>query len=313
MLGLANVETWDNIVKKFRMRIPERCADKSKGKRKSNGIIKPMICIEKFLIEDADGTNHAEDADGTNHSDLKTRLKNSKINKLIAVKPRWDIVVERKGKKRRENLRMIEIRSERKKLMTKIKEVNLEFDGWHYAITVVFGKSKGEVMQEEWEVELQTRETRFERQQKDVLVKKLSTEMTEKDVLVKKLSNEMTETKGMLSQLMNQLAAQGVQLNLSSQLQVASDVTPIGAYEVDGTPSSVVVRDKDARIQKKSNGLNQDVLDEEVTPPTTITQRFSDYNSAPKLQSKRKNYVSRETMQRQARTGKSHKSLNYGS
>nr|GFA77765.1 hypothetical protein [Tanacetum cinerariifolium] len=32
-------------------------------------------------------------------------------------------------------------------------------------------------------------------------------------------------------------------------------VTPIGAYEVEETQSSVVVRDKDARIQKKSNGL----------------------------------------------------------
>ena len=29
----------------------------------------------------------------------------------------------------------------------------------------------------------------------------------------------------------------------------------MGDYEVDGTQSSVVVRDKDARIQKKSNGL----------------------------------------------------------
>nr|GEX68736.1 hypothetical protein [Tanacetum cinerariifolium] len=33
VLGLANVETWDNIVKKFEMRTPGRCADKSKGKR----------------------------------------------------------------------------------------------------------------------------------------------------------------------------------------------------------------------------------------------------------------------------------------
>ncbi|GJX82636.1 hypothetical protein Tco_0332117 [Tanacetum coccineum] len=65
----------------------------------------------------------------------------------------------------------------------------------------------------------------------------------------------MTETKGMLSQLMNQLAAQGVQLNFSSQLQVASDVTPMGVYEVDETQSSVVVRDKDVIIHKKSNGL----------------------------------------------------------
>nr|GEX32716.1 hypothetical protein [Tanacetum cinerariifolium] len=136
------------------------------------------------------------------------------------------------------------------------------------------------------------------------------------------------------------------------------------AYEVDRTKSSVVVRDKDARIQKKSNGLvtsekvmetmepiktagpkktpklrrngspdsqsqgnvsptqelptifndsigsffawpkNQVVLDEEVTPPTTI-QKISDNNSAPKLQAKRKNHVSRETIQRQARTAKS--------
>ncbi|GJS39832.1 hypothetical protein Tco_0564875 [Tanacetum coccineum] len=34
VLGLANVETWDNIVKKFLMRTPKRCADTSKGKRK---------------------------------------------------------------------------------------------------------------------------------------------------------------------------------------------------------------------------------------------------------------------------------------
>ncbi|GKA64055.1 putative transposon, En/Spm-like protein, partial [Tanacetum coccineum] len=34
VLGLANVETWDNIVKKYGMRTPGRCADKSKGKIK---------------------------------------------------------------------------------------------------------------------------------------------------------------------------------------------------------------------------------------------------------------------------------------
>nr|GEY10916.1 hypothetical protein [Tanacetum cinerariifolium] len=34
VLGLANVESWDNIVKKFKMKTPERCAEKSKGKRK---------------------------------------------------------------------------------------------------------------------------------------------------------------------------------------------------------------------------------------------------------------------------------------
>ncbi|GJU09037.1 hypothetical protein Tco_1125467 [Tanacetum coccineum] len=83
------------------------------------------------------------------------------------------------------------------------------------------------------------------------------------------------------------------------QTQLDNEVTPMGAYEVDETQSSVVVRDKDARIKKKSNGL---VTSEKVTPPTTI-QKISDYNSALKLQSKRKSYVSRETMQRQASAG----------
>ncbi|GKC27313.1 hypothetical protein Tco_1034607 [Tanacetum coccineum] len=34
VLRLANVETWDNIVKKYGMRTPGRCTDKSNGKRK---------------------------------------------------------------------------------------------------------------------------------------------------------------------------------------------------------------------------------------------------------------------------------------
>ncbi|GJT23184.1 reverse transcriptase domain-containing protein [Tanacetum coccineum] len=283
----------------------------------------------------------------------------------------------------------------------KIKEGTLNLDDGIDAMTVMFGKEKGgyargvrsgvtykryfHLPQSRQEIDerielLQTQldNERRERQQKDELVKKLSTEMTEKDV------------------------------------------TPMGAYEVDETQSSVVIRGKDARIKKeepvktvgpkktpksqrngsqdsqsqgnvsltqelptaskcklwhlkksnivalgtvynfvekqmmhnqtlpndcykvsidsslvdaacipdvRNNGLktvkdgiggfftwpkNQVVLDEEVTPPTTI-QKISDYNSAPKLQSKRKSYVSRETMQRQARTGKSHKSLNYGS
>nr|GFA47129.1 hypothetical protein [Tanacetum cinerariifolium] len=137
-----------------------------------------------------------------------------------------------------------------KEVDDKIKEGTLNLDDGTNAVTVVEATDERiELLQTQLDNE------RSERQQKDVLVKKFSTKMTEKDVLVKKLSNEMTETKGMLSQLMNQLAAQGVQLNLSSQFPVASNVTPMAinnidssAYEVDGTQSSVVVRDKDARI-----------------------------------------------------------------
>nr|GEX97498.1 hypothetical protein [Tanacetum cinerariifolium] len=158
------------------------------------------------------------------------------------------------------------------------------------------------------------------------------------------------------SELLNRLATQGVQLNLSSQLQVAldaskckqwhlkkSNIVVLGTvYKSDGKQMlhnqalpndcykvSIVSSLVDATCipDVGNNGLktikdgvggffawpkNHVVLDKEVTQPTTI-QKISDYNSATKLQSKHKNYVSRETMQRQARTGKSHKSLNYGS
>nr|GFA30111.1 hypothetical protein [Tanacetum cinerariifolium] len=90
VLGLANVETWDNIVKGFRMKTPKICADKSKGKRKNN-LVKIQADNHDLLVnsdnenddmlgyesekysddEDADGTNHAKDVNGTNHSDLK--------------------------------------------------------------------------------------------------------------------------------------------------------------------------------------------------------------------------------------------------
>nr|GFB03228.1 hypothetical protein [Tanacetum cinerariifolium] len=228
----------------------------------------------------------------------------------------------------------------------KIKEGTLNLNDGTDAMTVVFGKEKESYAR-----------GRREHQQKDGLVKKLSAEMTGKDVLVKKLSNEMKETKGRLSQEITFSELVGC----TRGAEVALDVTPMGAYEVDETQSSVVVRDKDARIQKKSNGLvtsekeskcklwhlkksnivalgtvyksdgkqmlhNQALPNDcykvsvdsslvdvacipnvgnnglktvkdgiggfsawpknQVTPPTTI-QKISDYNSAPKLQSKR--------------------------
>ncbi|GKA97940.1 hypothetical protein Tco_0825834 [Tanacetum coccineum] len=51
VLGLANVETWDNIVKKYGMRTPGRCADKSKGKRKLYVNVAFAHCI--FELHDA--------------------------------------------------------------------------------------------------------------------------------------------------------------------------------------------------------------------------------------------------------------------
>ncbi|GJS39833.1 hypothetical protein Tco_0564876 [Tanacetum coccineum] len=194
----------------------------------------------------------------------------------------------------------------------KIKEGTLNLDDGTDAMTVVFGKEKGGH------------------------ARGVGGRVTYKRYFHLPRSRQVTDERVELLQTQHDNERRG-----SSQ-----KVTLMGAYEVDETQSSVVVRDKDVIIQKKSNGLvtskkgmqhatgrgnnrfkkDKDGVcvyvlcipkikldfDERVTPPTTI-HKISDYNSAPKLQSKRKNYVSRETMQRQARTGKSHKSLNYGS
>nr|GFB70157.1 hypothetical protein [Tanacetum cinerariifolium] len=70
------------------MRTPERCVDKSKGKRKTY-LVEIQADDHDLLVnyenddmleyesdkssddKDANGTNHTEDTDGTNHSDLK--------------------------------------------------------------------------------------------------------------------------------------------------------------------------------------------------------------------------------------------------
>ncbi|GJX31093.1 hypothetical protein Tco_0240948 [Tanacetum coccineum] len=147
----------------------------------------------------------------------------------------------------------------------KIKEGTLNLGDGIDAMTVVFGKEKGGYARGVGSGVTYKRYFHLPRskQATDERIELLQTQLDnerrerqQKDVLVNKLSNEMTKTKGILSQLMNQFAAQGVQVNLSSQLQVASDVTPIGAYEVDETQSSVVVHDKDARIKKKTEEKN---------------------------------------------------------
>nr|GEU51441.1 hypothetical protein [Tanacetum cinerariifolium] len=98
--------------------------------------------------------------------------------------------------------------------------------------------------------------------------------------------------------------------SVGDKLKEADDKIKEGTLNLDdGTDAMTVVfgKEKDSVVFDTSVFC---LL--QVTPPTTI-QKISDYTSAPKLQSKQKNYVSRETMQRQARTGKSHMSLNYGS
>nr|GEX54905.1 hypothetical protein [Tanacetum cinerariifolium] len=68
-LGLANVETWDNI--NHLVEIQANDHDLLVNSDNENDDMLGYKSEKYSDDEDADGTNHAEDTDGTNHSDMK--------------------------------------------------------------------------------------------------------------------------------------------------------------------------------------------------------------------------------------------------
>ncbi|GKC34932.1 hypothetical protein Tco_1047316 [Tanacetum coccineum] len=208
-----------------------------------------------------------------------------------------------------------EIRSVGDKL-DKIKEGTLKVDHGTDAMTVLLGKEKGGYASGVGSGVTYKRyfylpRSRQASDEKNLLLQtQLDNERREhqeKELIIQNLSNKMSPTKGMVSLV---------------------DINPINSSDDEEGGTTVVGLDAACIPDVGNNGLktvkdgvggffawpkNQVVLDEEVYT-TNYETKDNYYNFRPctKLQSKRKSYVSRETMQRQARTGKSHKSLNYG-
>ncbi|GJR65915.1 hypothetical protein Tco_0011980 [Tanacetum coccineum] len=346
VLGLANVETWDNI-----NHLVEIQADDHDLLVNSDNENDDMLGYESEKYsddEDADGTNHAEDADGTNHSDLKlvkrgiTRLykfhreygkpggikikvtfdalnRVSGLHKALFLSFLGDLVHEHIG------LKILSWKKVDKESRDKLWDEITRYFDVDLTVRKLVMHRLGKLL----------RNFRMKLREKYILPNlntpsKLNELPAKYSAIVK--AEEWVEfvnytTTDAYKKEADDKIKEGT-LNLDDGTDAMTDVfgkkrsyargvtTPMALIRWTESSQSVdCTNDKDARIQKKVvslHGKESSCLDEEVTPPTTI-QKISDYNSAPKLQSKRKNYVSRETMQRQARTGKSHKSLNYGS
>ncbi|GKD66291.1 retrovirus-related pol polyprotein from transposon TNT 1-94 [Tanacetum coccineum] len=189
VLGLANVETWDNIVKKYRMRTHKRCANKSKGKRKEKSARGKMARSKNVY-------HHKMGRGG--YVFVKEKMIENKEIEADEEPPRGIMCLKGKVNKDGE-FTDDEIRSVGDKLKevdNKIKEGTLNLDDGTDVMTVVFGKEKGgyargvgsgvtykryfhfprsrQVTDERIEL-LQTQldNERREHQQKDELVKKL--------------------------------------------------------------------------------------------------------------------------------------------
>ncbi|GJR82686.1 hypothetical protein Tco_0153471 [Tanacetum coccineum] len=132
-------------------------------------------------------------------------------------------------------------------------------------------------------------------------------EREEKELLIKSMSSKMSQTEGMVTELKNQLAAQGGQLQS----------TPTQLTPLDETVKSVGAKyttrsiRKDSSSQDSQSKENVSVLPQ-ATPPSTIQMITGENKTAPKVQTKRKNvYVSSDAMQKEANKKRSQKALVY--
>nr|GEX55503.1 hypothetical protein [Tanacetum cinerariifolium] len=191
--------------------------------------------------KDADGTNHAEDADGTNHSDLKlvkrgiTRLYKFRreYGKPGGIKIKVD--KESRDKLWDEITRYIDVDLTVRKLVLhrleaddKIKEGNLNIDDGTDAMTVVFGKEK------------------------EGYVRGVGSGVTYKRYFHLSRSKQATDERiELLQTQLDNERRERQQKRCIGQEIVHQDDKKRCAYEVDETQSTVVVRDKDARIQLK--------------------------------------------------------------
>nr|GEV89175.1 hypothetical protein [Tanacetum cinerariifolium] len=272
VLGLSNVETWDNIVKKFRMRTPERCADKSKGKRKNH--LMEIQADDHDLLVNSDNKNDdmlgyefekeygkpgrikiKVTFDALNKvSGLYKALFSSFLGDLVREHIVRKLVMHRLGKllrkfrmKLREKYILPNLNTPSKlnelpaKYSATVKaEESVEFVNY---TTVDAHKNKNKEIKTDEEPSrgvmwLKGRVNKYR-------------EFIDDEIRSKEADDEIKE--GTLN-LDDGTDAMTVVFG-KEKGGYARGVTLMGAYEVDKTQSSVVVRDKDARIHKKSNGL----------------------------------------------------------
>nr|GEY14422.1 hypothetical protein [Tanacetum cinerariifolium] len=170
--------------------------------------------------EDADETNHAEDANGTNHSDLKLQYFNVDLTVKKLEKSARGKMAHSKNVYHHKMGRGRYVFVKEK--MIKNKETEADEEPPHGIMWL-----KGRVNKDE--------------KYTDDEIRSVGDKLKEADDKIKEGTLNLEDGTDTMTIVFGK--------------EKGGYVTPMGAYEVDETQSSVVVRDKDARIQKKSNGL----------------------------------------------------------
>ncbi|GJW10143.1 hypothetical protein Tco_1575970 [Tanacetum coccineum] len=141
-------------------------------------------------------------------------------------------------------------------------------------------------------------------------------EREEKELLIKSMSSKMSQTEGMVTKLKNQLAAQGGQLQSTPTQLTPLDVSPVEIHPInssadeEGGTTVLGCDQNDASIRKEMQKRAFVSLQEQHHPSTY--KCHSENKTATKVQTKRKNvYVSSDAMQKEANKKRSQKALVY--
>ncbi|GJY76218.1 transposase, Ptta/En/Spm, transposase, Tnp1/En/Spm-like protein [Tanacetum coccineum] len=236
----------------------------------------------------------------------------------------------------------------------KIKEGTLQVDQGTDAMTLVLGKEKGGYARGVGSGVTYKRYFDLPRskQAADERILLLESQLDaarrereEKELLIKSMSSKMSQTEGMVTKLKNQLAAQGGQLQSTPTQLTPLDVSLVDIHPVnssadeEGETTVLGCDQNDASIQKemqkretvkfvgakrttrsiRKDSSSQDSQSKEnvsvlpqATPPSTIQMITVENKTAPKVPTKRKNfYVSSDAMQKEANKKRSQKALVY--
>ncbi|GJU91180.1 hypothetical protein Tco_1303603 [Tanacetum coccineum] len=235
----------------------------------------------------------------------------------------------------------------------KIKEGTLQVDQGTDAMTLVLGKEKGGyargvgsgVTYKRYFDLPQSKQAADERillleSQLDAARR----EREEKELLIKSMSSKMSQTEGMVTKLKNQLAAQGGHTDpihsrkggttgvgynrndASIRKERKKGKKLLNLWSKKRTRSSAMISVKIPNPKKNVSDYYQQLLDAvewflciakesscldpKATPPSTIQMITGENKTAPKVQTKRKNvYVSSDAMKKEANKKRSQKAL----
>ncbi|GJU55987.1 hypothetical protein Tco_1229701 [Tanacetum coccineum] len=204
---------------------------------------------------------------------------------------------------------------EQKETEDKIKEGTLQVDQGTDAMTLVLGKEKGGYARGVGSgvtYKSQLDAARREREEKELLIKSMSSKMSQTEGMVTKLKNQLAVQGGQLQSTPTQLTHKSIAGALWTFIhKIAVLMSRAEQLFLDVIKNDASIREMPKRETVKSVGANRTTdQSRKATPPSIIQMITVENKTVPKVPTKRKKiYVSSDAMQKEANKKRSQKAL----